>query len=173
MFFQVCCKPGNHIQQDLLQHKHLLLCAAVREVFIALKSLPVWHRRVCPGQAGQGAFRKKARNPLAHVSSLPPQGAAREETRTQRQHCGSFNRAREHDGWREQSCAPPGHCASQPSAPAAAAGGCPPQVLARPGLQAQPLTLTPQQTRAPPATRCPHTSEPGQLPASQRLSPTQ
>lgn len=39
-----------------------------------------------------------------------------------------------------------------------------PQILARPGSQAQPLTLTPQQTRAPPAMRCPHASEPGQLP---------
>lgn len=83
----------------------------------------------CVAQGGlsrpEGAFRRKARNPLAHVSSLPPQGAAGEETRARRKRCGSFDRAREHDGWREQSHTPPGHCASQPGAPGAAAGGAP------------------------------------------------
>lgn len=93
--------------------RRLLLCAAaIREVFITLRSLPVWHRGVCPGQAGEGAFRMKAQNPLAHGSSLPPQGAAREETRTR----NSLDHTREQDGWREQSCAPPpDHCTSSPA----------------------------------------------------------
>lgn len=74
VFFQIRCKPGNPIQQDLLQQKRLLLPrAAVREVFITLKSLIVRHRKVCPGRAGEGAFRKKARNPPAHFS-CPPGG---------------------------------------------------------------------------------------------------
>lgn len=67
VFFQVHCKPGNFIQQDLLQHKLLLPCAALREVFKTLRSLPGWHQGVHPGE-GQGAFRAKDRNPLAHIS---------------------------------------------------------------------------------------------------------
>lgn len=73
-----------------------LLCAAVREVFMTLKSLPVWHGGGCPGQAGEGELSGgKTRNLLAHVSSLRPQGAAREETRAWCELCSSFDRARE------------------------------------------------------------------------------
>lgn len=56
------------MQQDLLQNKLLLPCAALREFFITLKSLPGWHQWIHPGE-GQGAFRVKDRNPLAHISS--------------------------------------------------------------------------------------------------------
>lgn len=136
-----------------------LLCAAIREVFMTLKSLPVWHRGGWPGQAGEGELSgRKTRNLLAHVSALCPQGAAGEETRAWCELCSSFDREREqshgagHDG------------ANQPQAKSPGSPG--------PG-QAQPLTLTPQQIGAPQATRCPHTSEPGQVSMSQSLSSTQ
>lgn len=54
-----------------------------------------------------GSFQGEREKPAGTVSS-DSQGAAREETRTQREHCSSSGTEREHRGWREQSCAPPG-----------------------------------------------------------------
>lgn len=81
VFFQACCKPGNCIQQDLLQPRCRLLCAALREVFITLKSLPVCHRGFVQARRETELSGRKLETRW-HVSSRPPQGAAGEETRT-------------------------------------------------------------------------------------------
>lgn len=192
VFFQVRCKPGNRIQQDLLQHKRLLLCAAVREVFITLKSLPVRRGGICPGQAGEGAFRKKTRNPLARVSSVLPREQPGKKLGLSASAAAPSTVRGSVTGGGSGAVLPPVTAPAIPVLPQQQAGAQPGQAMlpvpqagagqggpnwlhatvpnrphaespGRPGSQARPLTLTPQQTSAPPATRFPRASEPGQL----------
>ena len=87
-----CFSKHTASQRDLLQHQRR------QRALCNLKKSPCTAQGGCPGQAG--AFRKKAGNLLAPISSLPPRGAAGAETRARS----------------EQSRAPPGHRSSQPAA---------------------------------------------------------
>lgn len=175
VFFQVRCKPGKRIQQDLLQHRRLLRSAAVREAFITLKRLPVWHRGILARQERELSGRKLETRWHVSAPSLPREqpgkklglGASaadpstvQESTTESRATLPPVTAPASPVLLQPQAGAQPGQ--AMLPIPQAGAGQDGPKWLRatvrnsphaqRPG---PPLTLTPQQTVAPPAMRCP------------------